>query len=66
MQQKALSYGFRPGNPAVGIQSGDGTDPFTRYASYGIKVDIPPVATIPDGVVIRNLLTLWSRDVAKR
>ena len=32
-------------------------------ANYGVKVDIPPVATPPDGPVIRNMLTMWSRVV---
>ena len=63
VQQKALSMGFRPASPQVPLQSSDPSNPFVRYASYGVKVEIPPVATPPDGTVIRNLLTMWSRVV---
>ncbi len=34
-------------------------------AQYGVQVDIPPVAKTPDGPVVHNLLTLWSRTVQK-
>jgi hypothetical protein len=66
MQERALSYGFRPADPAVPIRTSDGQNPYTRLAQYGVKVDIPPVATPPDGPVIRNLLTMWSRVVGSR
>jgi hypothetical protein len=66
VQASALRYGFRPAEPAVPIKSlGDG-NPFTRLASYGVRVDVPPVAPTPDGAVIRNLLTMWSRVVSSR
>ena len=66
MQERALSYGFRPADPAVPIRTADSQNPYTRLAQYGVKVDIPPVATPPDGPVIRNLLTMWSRVVGPR
>jgi len=66
MQERALSYGFRPADPAVPIRTSDSQNPYTRLAQYGVKVDIPPVATPPDGPVIRNLLTMWSRVVGSR
>jgi Bacterial extracellular solute-binding protein len=66
MQERALSYGFRPADPAVPIRTADSQNPYTRLAQYGVKVDIPPVATPPDGPVIRNLLTMWSRVVGSR
>lgn len=65
MQQRALSYGFRPGNPAVAMRSDDPNNPFTKFAPYGVQVDIPPVAPPPDGPVVRNLMTLWSRTVPR-
>jgi hypothetical protein len=66
VQASALRYGFRPAEPAVPIKSlGDG-NPFTRLAPYGVRVDVPPVAPTPDGAVIRNLLTMWSRVVGAR
>jgi ABC-type molybdate transport system substrate-binding protein len=64
MQERALSYGFRPADPTVPIRTGDAQNPFTRYAPYGVQIEIPPVATLPEAPVIRNLLTMWSRVVA--
>lgn len=66
IQQSALSYGFRPADPSVPILTSDGSNPFTRYASYGVKVEIPPVAAMPEGPVVRNLMTMWSRVVGSR
>ncbi|HEX9296865.1 MAG TPA: substrate-binding domain-containing protein [Polyangiaceae bacterium] len=66
LQERALAYGFRPADPAVPIRTADAQNPYTRLAQYGIKVEIPPVATPPDGPVIRNMLTMWSRVVANR
>ena len=40
-QVKALEHGFRPGNPAVPIRGP--ASPFGRYASSGLKVEIPDV-----------------------
>jgi ABC-type Fe3+ transport system substrate-binding protein len=65
MQQRALSFGFRPGNPAVPIQTADASNPFVKYSQYGLRLDIPPVAPVPDGAVLRNLLTLWTRTVKR-
>jgi len=66
MQERALSYGFRPADPAVPVRTADGQNPYTRLAQYGVKVEIPPVATPPEGPVIRNALTMWSRDDTNR
>jgi ABC-type molybdate transport system substrate-binding protein len=66
MQQMALSYGFRPGDTSVAIQSSDPANPFVKYAPYGVKVEIPPVAPVPDGALVRNLLTMWTRTVPRR
>jgi len=63
MQERALSYGFRPADPSVPVRTADAQNPYTRLAQFGVKVDIPPVATPPDGPVIRNMLTMWSRVV---
>lgn len=62
MQQRALVYGFRPADPAVPIRTGDG-NPFTRLEAYGVRIDVPPVATPPDGPVVRNLMMMWTRVV---
>ncbi len=65
MQEQALKFGFRPSDPSVPLKSADANNPFNKLAANGIKVDLPPVAETPDGAVVRALLTLWSRTVAK-
>jgi len=65
-QERALAYGFRPADPSVPLKTGDASNPFNRLAQYGIQVDVPPVAQVPEGAVLRNLLTLWSRTVGNR
>ncbi len=65
VQQRALAYGFRPGDPAIAIKTADGNNPFVKYAQYGVQVDIPPVATMPEGAVVRTLMTMWSRVVGR-
>ena len=61
VQEKALGFGFRPADPAVPIQTADPQNPFGKLARYGLHAEVPPVAQPPDGAVVRNLLTLWSR-----
>lgn len=64
VQEKALAFGFRPADPSVPIKNAAGENPFTRLAQYGIKVDLPPVGSPPDGTVVRSLMTMWSRVAA--
>jgi len=66
VQERALTYGFRPADPSVALKTTDANNPFNRLGPYGIQLDVPPVAQIPDGAVLRNLLTLWSRRVGNR
>ena len=63
VQERALAFGFRPGDTTVPVKTADAQNPFTRLAQYGVKLDIPPVASVPDEPVIRNLLMMWSRIV---
>jgi hypothetical protein len=63
VQERALAFGFRPGDPTVPVKSADASNPWTKLAPYGIQIDIPPVAKAPDGPVVRNMLTMWSRVV---
>jgi ABC-type Fe3+ transport system substrate-binding protein len=63
VQERALAFGFRPGDTTVAVKTADAQNPFTRLAQYGVKLEIPPVATVPDEPVIRNLITMWSRVV---
>lgn len=65
MQELALSFGFRPADPTVPIKTADAKNPFTRLAPQGVKLQINPMATPPDGQVIRNMMMMWSRVVAK-
>jgi ABC-type Fe3+ transport system substrate-binding protein len=60
-QERALAHGFRPADPAVPLRTTDPKNPFERLKPYGLKVEIPPAANAPEGPVVRNLLTLWTR-----
>ncbi len=64
VQNQALMSGFRPGDPAVPVKTADAQNPFTRLAKYGVQVEVPPVARAPEGAVVRNLQTMWTRLVA--
>jgi ABC-type Fe3+ transport system substrate-binding protein len=66
VQERALAFGFRPADPEVPLKTKDPSNPFTRLAEHGILVDVPPVAEVPEGPVVRNLLTMWSRVVGNR
>jgi len=59
VQTVSLEHGFRPGDPSVAIKGPD--SPFTRYASYGIQIDVSSVAQPPRGDAINSLLTGWQR-----
>lgn len=62
-QQRALEFGFRPADTSVPVVTNDAQNPFTRLASSGITVDVPPAAEAPDGPVVRNLMMMWTRVV---
>jgi len=66
-QQRALDFGFRPADTSIPIVSNDAQNPFKRLAPDGITVDVPTGATNPagppDGVVVRNLMMMWTRLV---
>ncbi len=64
VQERALTFGFRPGDPSIPVKTGASDGPFTKLAQYGIAIDIPPVAKTPDGAVVQNLVTMWSRIAA--
>ncbi|MBJ6759443.1 substrate-binding domain-containing protein [Myxococcaceae bacterium JPH2] len=66
VQERALAFGFRPADPSVPLKTQDPANPFTRLAEQGVQVDVPPVAEIPEGPVVRNLLTLWTRLMSSR
>jgi ABC-type molybdate transport system substrate-binding protein len=66
MQERALSYGFRPADPSVPLKTADASNPFNRLAAFGVQLDIPPAASPPDAAVVRNLQTMWSRLVGNQ
>jgi hypothetical protein len=66
MQERALVFGFRPADPSVPIKTADAPNPFTRLAGHGILVEVPPVAEVPQGPVVRNLLAMWTRVVGSQ
>lgn len=66
VHERALAYGFRPADTSVPIKTGDAQNPFTRLAPHGIRVEIPEAVQPPEGVVVRNLMTMWSRTVGAR
>lgn len=65
VQEQARQLGFRPGDPAVPVKSADASNPWTKNAANGVQVDIPPVANTPEGPVVHNLVTMWSRVTQK-
>lgn len=66
MQERALSFGFRPGDTSVAVRTSDPQNPFTRFARYGVRVDVPHAARTPDATVARNVTTMWTRTAAPR
>ncbi len=64
IQQEALKYGFRPGNPAVPILTPE--SPFEKYQPYGIAVDLGQMCEPPRAEVINNLLAVWQRSQGGR
>lgn len=65
VQSTALRFGFRPADPNVPMKSNEGPNPFARLGAYGLTLELPAAAPAPDGAVVRNLLTMWSRVMAK-
>ncbi len=64
VQQQSLPHGFRPGNLAVPILSGD--SPFVAYQPYGLQVDLGSMCEAPKSEVLTNLLAGWQRSQGRR
>lgn len=62
-QALALEYGFRPANAQVAVVSTDPNNPFTKYRSYGVQVEIAQQVAVPPGEVLTTLTELWRRIV---
>lgn len=65
VQSTALRFGFRPADPKVPMKVEEGANPFTKLSTYGLSLELPPAAPVPDAAVVRNLQTLWSRAIAR-
>jgi ABC-type sulfate transport system substrate-binding protein len=65
VQSTALRFGFRPADPNVPMKTNEGPNPFTKLSQYGLSLELPAATSAPDGAVVRNLLTMWSRVMAK-
>lgn len=63
-QERALDYGYRPADTSVAVK-GAANNPFTRYAEFGIAIDVPTAAEAPDGAVVHNLIMMWQRLVKR-
>ncbi|MDZ4719998.1 MAG: substrate-binding domain-containing protein, partial [Roseiflexaceae bacterium] len=64
IQELALqSYGFRPADPNVPLLTNDANNPFNKYKTYGVKVDIAQQVQTPTGDVVSTLLDLWRRQI---
>jgi hypothetical protein len=65
VQSTALRFGFRPADTSVPMKTTEGPNPFAKLATYGLSLELPEAAPAPEGAVVRNLLTMWSRVMAK-
>ena len=63
IQRESLSHGFRPGNAAVPVNAPE--SPFVKFASYGLKIDLPQICEPPPPEVVNELTTWWSRAVGR-
>jgi serine/threonine-protein kinase len=59
VQRRALEHGFRPGNPAVPVNSPE--SPLVRNQDHGLKLHIPAICEPPSAEVITNLLGSFRR-----
>jgi ABC-type Fe3+ transport system substrate-binding protein len=64
IQKESLNHGFRPANPNVPVKFPE--SPFTRYANYGIQVDLQKICEPVKAEVVNNLLASWQRSQANR
>jgi ABC-type sulfate transport system substrate-binding protein len=59
VQRRALEHGFRPGNPAVPVNSPD--SPLVRNQKYGLAINLPRISEPPSAEVTTNLLGSFRR-----
>jgi hypothetical protein len=63
VQEGALRAGFRPANPDVPLLTQDAENPFNKYKSAALRVNIPRtvLADIPQGNVLTRLMDVFDR-----
>jgi Ca-activated chloride channel family protein len=59
IQRRALEHGFRPGNPAVPVDTPE--SPLVRNRKYGFRIDLPTMGEPPTAEVLRALLAAFRR-----
>jgi Ca-activated chloride channel family protein len=59
MQVKAMSFGFRPGNPKVAMNGPE--SPFVTNAESGVQLEVPNAAEPPKADVVDTLMTSYRR-----
>lgn len=63
-QRRALEHGYRPANERVPIKFPE--SPFTKYAKYGLQIDLPAMSEFPKPEVLDNLQQAWLRASGSR
>jgi hypothetical protein len=68
IQNQGLTYGFRPANPDVAVVNNDPNNPFNKYKDSGLQARIArtSVATVPNGDIIQQLLTVFDTQARHR
>jgi serine/threonine-protein kinase len=59
IQRRALEHGFRPGNPAVPVNSSD--SPLVRNEGAGVRLQLPGTCGPQSAEVVRSLLEAFRR-----
>jgi ABC-type sulfate transport system substrate-binding protein len=63
VQKDALKRGYRPGNLDVPVITGDADNPFNKYKDIGVRVDVPRIASAPEGATLQALIQTYQRNV---
>ncbi|MEM9463334.1 MAG: substrate-binding domain-containing protein [Myxococcota bacterium] len=63
VQRMALEYGYRPGNLDVPVLTDDPDNPFKKYASVGVRVDVPRVVNAPSSDVLLAITRTYARSI---
>ena len=63
IQKDALKRGYRPGNLDVPVITAEPDNPFNKYKDIGVRVDVPRIASAPDGAVLQSLIQTYQRNV---